>query len=562
MKKIVKEGLICVMVSLSVGCMVSCNDTLDEVIYSELTNDNAFKTKDDALAATNSMYGPLHSVSARSIFYLNDMTTDACYREAMECEILNELKMSSYQHVGQSWDAYYKMISRANVVLDKVAQMDDALFDDNLEAGKALKSRLLAEAHFMRGFAYYQLTDLFYTVPLIMDTETPVDAALPPATLEELETQIEKDLSEAKGGLPQTFASTLDAGRPTFGAAAGMLCRLHMRMAGRKRLEGGDATADWKTALDYANAILSLKGSVYELQPHIADVFDAETDKGLYNNELIFTVHSSHDISSGSSDIGMNFTPWEYDMGWNLFSVPLQLTWEYEVDDERYSELLVTNFVDVYDTEATAQHRYYRIPESVEEAGAVYEETPTMIMNELGASYTKKYKYLHTGTYNYSTENNMPLIRLADIILCKAEILNELNGPTQEAVDLVNEIRARAFQNDSHNLKLSDYSNKDALRNAICDERLLELNNEGVRRPDLIRMGLWKDRLDKYIAGIKLMSEWKEKNAKDPGAVDFSSDWKVYPQDLTENDIRRYFPAPKRELDLNPALADCRSFAK
>ena len=93
-------------------------------------------------------------------------------------------------------------------------------------------------------------------------------------------------------------------------------------------------------------------------------------------------------------------------------------------------------------------------------------------------------------------------------------------------------------------------------------ERLLELNNEGVRRPDLIRMGLWKDRLDKYIAGIKLMSEWKEKNAKDPGAVDFSSDWKVYPQDLTENDIRRYFPAPKRELDLNPALADCRSFAK
>ena len=108
MKKIVKEGLICVMVSLSVGCMVSCNDTLDEVIYSELTNDNAFKTKDDALAATNSMYGPLHSVSARSIFYLNDMTTDACYREAMECEILNELKMSSYQHVGQSWTLIIK----------------------------------------------------------------------------------------------------------------------------------------------------------------------------------------------------------------------------------------------------------------------------------------------------------------------------------------------------------------------------------------------------------------------------------------------------------------------
>lgn len=186
MKKIFKEGLIYVMVFLSAGFIVSCNDTLNELIYSELTNDNAFKTRDDAIAATNSMYDPLQSVSARSIFYMNDMTTDACYREAMECEILNELKMSSFQHVGQSWDAYYKMISRANVVLKKVAQMDEALFDDNVEIGKALKSRLLAEAHFMRGFAYYQLTDLFYTVPLVVDSETPVDATLPPATLDEL----------------------------------------------------------------------------------------------------------------------------------------------------------------------------------------------------------------------------------------------------------------------------------------------------------------------------------------------------------------------------------------
>lgn len=562
MKKIFKEGLIYVMVFLSAGFIVSCNDTLNELIYSELTNDNAFKTRDDAIAATNSMYDPLQSVSARSIFYMNDMTTDACYREAMECEILNELKMSSFQHVGQSWDAYYKMISRANVVLKKVAQMDEALFDDNVEIGKALKSRLLAEAHFMRGFAYYQLTDLFYTVPLVVDSETPIDATLPPATLDELEMQIETDLVEAKNVLPQKFASNQDAGRPTFGAAAGMLSRLHMRMAGRKRLSGGDAIADWKIALENVNEILSLRGSVYTLLPHIADVFDAETSEGLYNKELIFTVHSSHDIASGSSDIGMNFTPWEYDMGWNLFSVPLQLTWEYEVGDERYSELLVTNFKDVYDTDVTVQHRFYRIPKSVEESGAVYEETPTKMMNELGASYTQKYKYLHSGTYNYNTENNMPLIRLADIILYKAEILNELNGPTAEAIDLINEIRARAFQNDSHNLKLADYSSKEALRNALCDERLLELNNEGVRRPDLIRMGLWKDRLDKYIAGIKLRSEWKEKNAKDPGTADFTSDWKVYPQDLTENDIRRYFPVPKRELDLNPALADCRSFTK
>ena len=153
-------------------------------------------------------------------------------------------------------------------------------------------------------------------------------------------------------------------------------------------------------------------------------------------------------------------------------------------------------------------------------------------------------------------------MRLADIILCKAEILNELNGPTQDAIDLINEIRERAFQDTDHNLKLSDYSTQEALRNAICDERLFELNNEGTRRPDLIRMGLWKDRLDKHFAQIKQKWIYNEDNVEQKTGTrpDYSSNWLVYPTDLTEDDIRRYFPAPKRESDINPDLNHCRDF--
>lgn len=560
MNNILKKGLIYTVALLSAGIISSCDDTLDEVVYSELTSENAFKTKDDAVAAVNSMYEPLQGVSNRAIFYLNDMTTDACYMKEMDCELLNELKMSTNQDVSSSWNGYYKMISRANIALDKIPGIADEEFGET-DAELALKSRLLAEAHFMRGFAYYQLTDLFYTVPLITSSDVPVAAILPPASIEELESQIEQDLIAAKGLLPQSFSDKLDAGRATYGAAAGFLCRLHMRAAGRARLTGGDDAAQWRKALEYANEILALNGSVYSLQPKVWDVFNPETDATLYNNELIFAVRSSQDIPSGSSDIGMNFTPWEYDMGWNLFSVPLELTWMFDKDDERYTELLVTNYRNVYDNDATPKPKYYKIPESVDKVGTVYVDADNMTINELGASYIKKYKYLRPGSYNYNTKNNMPMLRLADIILCKAEILNELNGPTQEAIDLINQIRSRAFQDDTHNLTLASYTTKDALRSAICDERLLELNNEGVRRPDLIRMGLWKDRLDKYVAAIKVKSEWRKKNATNPN-VDYSSEWKVYPQDLTENDIRRYFPAPKREQDLNPDLANCRSFAK
>lgn len=561
MINILKKGLIYFILILSTGTIFSCTDMLDEVIYSELTEDNAFKTKDDAIAAVNAMYDPLHGVTNRAIFYLNDMTTDACFMKEMDCELLNELKMSTNGDISNSWDGYYRIVSRANIVLDNVSKIEENLFaDDDAVSAKKLKNRLLGEAYFMRAFAYYQLTDLFYTVPLVISSDVAIDAKIAPSSIIDIEKQISSDLIAAKEMLPKSYASKLDAGRCTFGSTVGFLCRLHMRAAGRARLNGGDANSEWEKALSYAEEVLALESDgTYALQAKVWDVFNPETDETVYNNELIFAVRASKDIPSGSSDIGLNFTPWDYDMGWNLFSIPLETVWKFDKDDERYSKLLITNFRNVYDNETVEQPRYYNVPASIDKVGTVYDESPTKIINELGAAYTQKYKYLRPGTYNYNTNNNMPILRLADIILCKAEVLNELNGPTQAAIDLINQIRSRAFGNDTKNLILSNYATKDDLRNAICDERLFELNNEGMRRPDLIRMGLWENRMMEYVVNIKSKSEWRQKNSEDPNA-DYSSDWKVYPQDLTNNDIRRYFPVPKRELDLNPDLANCRNF--
>ena len=177
---------------------------------------------------------------------------------------------------------------------------------------------------------------------------------------------------------------------------------------------------------------------------------------------------------------------------------------------------------------------------------------------ENNAVCTQKYKYQKPGTYNYDTGNNYPIMRFADIILCKAEILNELNGPNQESIALINRIRERAFGNSRHNLSLSDYATKEDLRDALCDERLFEFNMEGLRRTDLIRMGLWKDRMDKYVASQKEKAEWKEKNENKESGY-YASDYLGYPTDLTENDVRRYFPIPAFELELNPDLANARN---
>jgi len=83
-----------------------------------------------------------------------------------------------------------------------------------------------------------------------------------------------------------------------------------------------------------------------------------------------------------------------------------------------------------------------------------------------------------------------PILRMADVILMLAEVKAEL-GKSGEAVTLVNQIRARAFGDATHNIgALSG----DALKDAVLQERKLELLGEGTRRWDLIRSGKFSEK--------------------------------------------------------------------
>ena len=83
-----------------------------------------------------------------------------------------------------------------------------------------------------------------------------------------------------------------------------------------------------------------------------------------------------------------------------------------------------------------------------------------------------------------------PILRMADVILMLAEVKAEL-GESGDAVNLVNQIRERAFGNSAHDIgALSG----DALKDAVLEERKLELLGEGTRRWDLIRSGKFSER--------------------------------------------------------------------
>ncbi|MDR0691671.1 MAG: RagB/SusD family nutrient uptake outer membrane protein [Prevotellaceae bacterium] len=549
MNKVVKKLIYCLLQILVTGAFISCN--LNEELDSVYGADNAYVTVENAQEGVNGIYRYLLTGTHPAIFYLNDMSTDACFKSGSDYEIMNDNNLSGNIDVARAYNGNWQMAGCANSAIDNINLMDDSQFTGNK------KQTLLAEAHFMRAFAYYQLTNIFYRIPLI--TNGFYDAAANPvlATVEELDKQIEQDLLIAANALPKSWENK-EGGRPTAGAAYGYLMRLHMRKAGYLREQGQDATLSWNAALNYANNVIGT--NQYALQPTIWDVFDPTSEAALYNNEIIFAVRSSENIPSGSSDIALYFTPWYYNYGWDIFSIPLEFYWKFDPADERFSELMVGEYTDVYDPD-----KLYKVPADINETGTLNNETGSPVVVELAQAYTDKYFYEKAGSYNYNTPNNLPLLRYADVLLCKAEILNELNGVNQQSVDLINQIRRRAFGNDSHNYLVSDFSSADDFRNVLCDERLFELHNEGVRRIDLIRMGLWKDRLDEYMDAIKAKVEKKEQNMGiAPGSL--SAEWSVYAKfsnnALKKYDKRRYYPIPKVYSSKAPDLLNNRSFAE
>jgi len=84
---------------------------------------------------------------------------------------------------------------------------------------------------------------------------------------------------------------------------------------------------------------------------------------------------------------------------------------------------------------------------------------------------------------------NWHILRMADVILMLAEVKAEQGE--SDAVTLVNQIRARAYGNTLHNIGALSGQ---ALKDAVMQERKLELLGEGMRRWDLIRSGTFSEK--------------------------------------------------------------------
>jgi starch-binding outer membrane protein, SusD/RagB family len=337
------------------------------------------------------------------------------------------------------WQQYYESIRNANSLLDKIDKVT-SLSADKIKQFKA-------EARFIRAADYYYLWEIFGPVPLIT-TASEMNMEPLRATDEEFNTFISNELDAAANDLPITQALY---GKATKGAALALLGKFYLN------------TKQWQKSADVNKQVMDL--NKYKLfSGDIKYMFAVQNE---VNDEVIL-VGPALATSSHSNNYMAHAFPPNYPIQSNwinygaMFCVYNDWVLTYHPNDKRLGWFLFS----------------YTEPN-----GKVH----NLLNSTDGGKAVRCFKYVpDPSAVSEKHGNDVPMIRYAEVLLNRSEALNELNGPNQESVDLLNQIRARAGISQ---YIVSDFASKDIFRDALLAERGWEFVAEGMRRMDLIRQG-------------------------------------------------------------------------
>ncbi len=221
MKKIIFSSIILA----SIVFMVSCSeDWLDIKPQDRLSEANFYQNEDHALRAITSCYDPMKHPKAFNVnfYFFFDTFSDQSLHEQIN---LNNMIISASNHrVAEIYTKFYQGVYRTNLALEKIQGLKG---NPGIEMDEELKSRLIGEAKFLRGFYHYYLAKIFGTPPLITETLEDLDINLGNSDPEEMFAQIEEDFLDAIERLPEKYGSS-DLGRATKGAAHAMLGKAYL----------------------------------------------------------------------------------------------------------------------------------------------------------------------------------------------------------------------------------------------------------------------------------------------------------------------------------------------
>ena len=506
---------------LGIGSLTSCSEKLDLANPNEPTTATFGNTVDDLEEAVIACYHHMRMEGTYArVGYAHDAVRgDEMWNPQHAWYLgIDHFNAAATYDVAADWiwrDQYFA-INVCNFVITKCGEDDTALTET--------MKRIKGQALFLRGVAYFNLAN-YYQNPALITSYNDY------STMEGLYAynwqegdedefdqydrvmdQVEKDFEEALELLPtKDLGGEWSKGRANKGAAAGFYARALMQRH------------KYSEALDVLKTIIAGTYGKYELMKDYGDNF-REGSAYENNAESLFEIQfMDYGTQQGSDDewtqvnvsknsaqghaLEANFAG-EYASGWADLSASPWLYHLYKSQRTKGNSLdprlywTIATYEPEWDNYAFGNSYY---TETLTEEDYVYVkpapgETPKQVKSvtrpsDNGGLPIAKWTNLRTNLYSSAITGlrcgiNLRLMRYSDVLLRAAECENEVKGPTQQAIDWINEVRRRANLED---LQLSDYvGNADKLFEQIANvERPTEFGCEHGRGFDLIRWGFF-----------------------------------------------------------------------
>ena len=435
----------------------------------------------------------------------------------------------------------FSMIRRCNDFLTNIANIEFA------EESK--KNNMIGQVKTIRAYQYFLMNWIYGGVPIIESYETAEEAQVPRNSEEEVKNFIYNELDEA---IPMLY----DAPEASGYIAKGTALALNMRAS----LFYGD----YQRAKDAAKAIMDL--GIYELDPSYENLFtlagqnskeiiaSVQHDENLYSNWMIATMYNNADGGWSSMVPTQNLVD-TYEMSNGLTKEEAgsgyDATHPFANRDPRMAMTVLYPGMDWVGL--TGKTILKTLDATID--GAKNPNYPDDADNASKTALTwAKYLNPYTQYGDIWSTNAQPIVfRYAEVLLSYAEAENELNGPSAEVYNLLNQVRNRVGMPDVDQNK---YNNQAKLRELIRRERSVELAGEGLRRQDIIR---WKDDSGKMLAETVLNGPLTRVvgtvNTSEPDPTKRAT---ISGTALVENrafaSYNRYLPIPQSAIDKNPNL--------
>lgn len=478
MKKIYQLGIIFMMAIWA----CSCDDFLDKNPTDQLSVEVFYNTKADIDMALASCYATLQNhMYTHSIPFLDCLADNGYNKDNYwNSKTISQGPITpTTGGIGFVYSTSYGRIARYNMFLKNLSEYEGT------DLSSLEKTQYEAEVRLLRGMSYFELYKFYGSIPLVLEPLTYETQDQPKAEKEVVFSQVMQDLDFAIANLPEI----------SYADNKGHFVKTSAQVVKARALlftaydDNGVANQNvMKQASQITNEII--KTNFYRIGPSYRALFCDDLDQQEGNPEYIFSVKYLGPLNNAFSfySTGLFIVYLE----WGTCNPLKNFVNEYEfTDGTPFSE---TN--PLYDKDDVFKNRDPRMKKTI------FSETVTF---ENGYSYTVApsptdfsfYKIVTGSDAVEPKSNNLssdwPSMRYAEILLMHAEAVNEVDGPTQDVYDAINQIRSRS------DVKMPDLPaglTKDQMRQAIRKERRIELSFEGFRYDDVKRWRIAEEKLN------------------------------------------------------------------